>query len=56
MHVRSEVFSLCVEAVGSDLSLFVAGVHWLVALVAWHLHRVVLNDILLDDGVTSSKR
>ena len=54
--MSSEALSLYVETVGSDLALLIHCVHWLVSLVAWHLHRVVLNDILLDDGVASSKR
>ena len=40
-----------VEAAGPDRALLVHSVHWLVARVARKLHLVVLNHVLLDDGL-----
>jgi len=51
----TEALSSSVEAVGSDVTLLVQSVHRLVTLVSRHLHLVVLNDVLLDDGLTSAE-
>ena len=42
----------CVQAIGSDGSFLVGTAHGLVARVTWHLHRIVLNNVLLNNGVT----
>ena len=51
----SELLTVGVEALGSDFSFFIHGVHWLVSLVPWNLHLVVFNDVLLDDGVAGAE-
>ena len=51
----AEALATGVQAVGSDVSLLVLGIHRLVALVSRNLHLVVLNDVLLDDSLSRAK-
>ena len=51
----AEALASRVEAVGPDVAFLVEGSHRLVALVTWHLHLVVLNNVLLDDGLSCAK-
>ena len=46
-----ELLSCCVEAVRPVFSALVDGVRRHVTLVPWQFNFVVLDDVLLDDGV-----
>lgn len=50
-----ELFSVGHEAVGSDDALLVNSIHWFVTRKAWHLHLIVLDHVLLDNCVSSTK-
>ena len=50
--VISELLALYVQTIGSDDSFLVGAAHGLVALVTWHLHLIVLNNVLLNNGIT----
>ena len=52
IEVVSELLTHRVQTVGSDGSFLVGAAHRLVALVPWHLHRIVLNNVLLNNGIT----
>ena len=51
----AEALASSLQAVGSDVAFLVEGGHRLVALVTWHLHLVVLDNVLLDDGLSCAK-
>ena len=51
----AEALASSVQAVGSDVTLLVLGIHRLVALVSRNLHLVVLDDVLLDDSLSRAK-
>ena len=51
VEVVSELLTHRVQTVGSDVSFLVGAAHRLVALVPWHLHRIVLNNVLLNNGI-----
>ena len=51
----AEALACSVQAVGSDVTLLVLGIHRLVALVSRNLHLVVLDDVLLDDSLSRAK-
>ena len=51
----AELLSSGCKTVWSDASLLVASVHWLVALVAWQFDLIVLDDVLLDDGLSCAE-
>ena len=55
MILSSELLAGCVKTVRSDAASLINCIHWLVTLVAWNLHLVVLDNVLLDDGLTSAK-
>ena len=50
---RVEALALGLKAVGTRHALVVHGGHRFVARVAWQLHRVVLNNILLHNCVAA---
>ena len=50
--VVSELLAHCVQTIRSDSSFLVGAAHGLVTLVAWHLHLIVLNNVLLNNGIT----
>ena len=50
--MNSEGFTICVKTVGSESSPFIYSIHWFCTGVAWHFDLVVLNDVLLDNGVS----
>ena len=55
MSLCSEKLAFGVKTVWSDRALFVASVSWLVTLVTWDFHLIVLNHVLLDNGLTIAK-
>jgi len=55
MWRSAEFLSHSGEAVWSDASFLVASIHWFVALVAWQFDLIVLDDVLLDDGLSCAK-
>ena len=50
VYISIEAFTLSGEAAWSYRSSVVNHTHWLVAQVPWDLHRLVLNDVLLNNG------
>jgi len=51
-----KMLAVCVEAVRPELSSLIHGSHRLVSRVPWHFHLIVLNDVLLDNGVSGAQR
>lgn len=52
---RSEVFPFEVETIGARQTAIVDAGHGLVAAVPGQLDLVILDDVLLDDGVTAAR-
>ena len=50
-----ECLSSGVEAIWSWCSSLIDSIHWFVTLIAWYLDLVVLNNVLFDDGLSSSE-
>ena len=48
----AETLSVCLEAIRSDQALLVDTIGRFVTSVAWNLHLIVLNHVLLDDSFT----
>ena len=48
-------FTRSAQTTGSDNTLLVDAIHGLVPRIPWHLHLVVLNHVLLNNGVASGK-
>ena len=51
----SEALSIYIQAVGPDHASLVSAICRLVARVPRNLHRIVLNHVLLDNGVTGAQ-
>ena len=46
------MLAVCVEAVGPERSSLIHSTHRFVSRVPWHFNLIVLNDVLLDNGVS----
>ena len=51
-----EMLAVCVEAVGPERSSLIHSTHRFVSRVPWHFDLIVLNDVLLDNGVAGAQR
>ena len=51
-----EMLAGCVEAVGPERSSLIHSTHRFVSRVPWHFNLIVLNDVLLDNGVAGAQR
>ena len=51
-----EMLAVCVEAVGPERSSLIHSTHRFVSRVPWHFNLIVLNDVLLDNGVAGAER
>ena len=50
------MLAVCVEAVGPERSSLIHSTHRFVSRVPWHFNLIVLNDVLLDNGVAGAQR